>query len=136
MTFYAIAPVAAPRMTKKDRWAKRPVVMRYFAFRDAVRLAKIVLPPLPCKVIFWVEMPASWSKKKRAAMDGMPHLQRPDRDNFDKALMDALFANDAHIWSLWPEKRWTTTPGIEINQIFTPLRAVACPGIPPSAGRP
>ena len=32
-------------------------------------------------VSFIMPMPKSWSKKKRAAMDGKPHTARPDIDN-------------------------------------------------------
>ena len=116
MTLYAIAPVAAPRMTQRDRWKKRNVVLRYFAFRDEVRLAKIILP-IPCKITFHIEMPASWSKRKRLAMDGQPHTVRPDRDNYDKALMDSLFEDDAHVWSAWTEKRWAVVPAIEVERL-------------------
>ncbi len=81
-----------------------------------MRLARIVLP-IPCKITFWVEMPPSWSRRKRSAMDGQPHKLRPDRDNYDKALMDALFENDSHVWSAWTVKRWSTVPAIEIEPL-------------------
>lgn len=32
-------PVAKPRMTKRDKWAKRPCVMKYWAWCDLVRFA-------------------------------------------------------------------------------------------------
>lgn len=32
-----IEPVAKPRMTKKDKWAKRPCVMKYRAYKDMLR---------------------------------------------------------------------------------------------------
>ncbi len=31
-------------------------------------------------------------------MNGQAHQQKPDADNMIKALMDALFTDDAHIW--------------------------------------
>ena len=128
MTFYPISPVACPRMTKRDRWKKRPVVVAYFAFRDEVRLAKVNLP-IPYKVTFHVEMPPSWTKKKRIAMDGTPHLDTPDKDNFEKAFLDALFGNDSHVWSGWAEKRWASVPGIEV--IPLPLERAIVRRIPP-----
>jgi len=33
----------------------------------------------------YLPMPKSWSKKKKSAMAGRPHRQKPDRDNIDKA---------------------------------------------------
>ncbi len=39
---------------------------------------------------FYVPMPKSWRKKKRAEMLYMPHDNTPDWDNFIKALFDSL----------------------------------------------
>lgn len=99
--FLDIEPVAAPRMTKRDKWKKRDSVLRYFAFRDYVRL---VMPEgfdiNDCSIRFVVPMPQSWSKKKRAAHNGMAHTSRPDLDNFLKGLLDAIYGEDSHIHSL------------------------------------
>ena len=32
-----IQPVAKPRMTRSDRWKKRPVVLKYWQFKDALK---------------------------------------------------------------------------------------------------
>jgi Holliday junction resolvase RusA-like endonuclease len=114
--FYPIDPMAAPRLTNRDRWKKRPVVMAYFAFRDEVR-ARGVVVPIPSKVTFWMPMPKSWSAKKRREMDAKPHLVRPDLSNMLKALEDAVFDEDAAVWSIWPEKRWSSRPGIEVRPV-------------------
>ena len=119
MTFYAISPMAAPRMTKRDRWKNRPVVVAYFAFRDEVRARRVEVP-IPSKVIFWMPMPKKWSNKKRREMDSAPHLIRPDLSNMLKALEDAVFHEDAIVWSVWPEKRWHSVPGIEIIPLMPP----------------
>lgn len=31
-------------------------------------------------------------------MNGKPHQSKPDKDNLERALLDALFEDDAHIW--------------------------------------
>ena len=116
MTIYPILPVPAPRMTRSDKWKQRKCVMAYRHFRDKVREAGIVLP-VPGKVTFYLPMPMSWSAKKRKAMEGQPHTQRPDWDNLAKALCDALFEEDGHIWGMWVEKRWAAMPGIKIEPI-------------------
>lgn len=58
-------------------------------------------------------MPQSWSKKKRAAMDGRPHTQVPDLSNLVKAIEDALnrvvFADDRQIASGSQSKFWGHT---------------------------
>lgn len=106
--------MAAPRLTNRDRWKKRPVVLDYFAFRDEVR-ARGVKVPIPSKVTFWMPFPVSWSLKKKRLMNAAPHLVRPDIDNLLKALIDAVFPEeDAMVWSIWSEKRWGSSPGIEV----------------------
>ena len=107
-TEYGINPVAKPRMTRADKWKKRKCVMKYRNFCDQVRMSGLILPPAGYHVIFILPMPKypSWSKKKRVAMDGQPHQQTPDKDNLEKALLDALFQNDAHIWDGRVTKLW------------------------------
>lgn len=119
---YNIIPVAKPRMTRRDKWAKRPVVLKYFAFCDEVREKKIALPEPPYKIIFHMPMPASWCKKKKQEHAGKPHLCRPDRDNLEKALNDAVCGEDSHLWSAWTEKRWSYTGKIEIVDMQNNLK--------------
>ncbi len=118
MKSYPITPVAAPRMTRRDKWEKRPCVLQYRAFRDEVRLRGVKLVP-PCKVTFFVPMPPSWSKRRRADFAGKPHMNTPDVDNLLKALLDSVFrdADDAHIWSIWPEKRWAEQGSITVESL-------------------
>lgn len=114
--FYDIEPVAAPRMTRSDKWAKRPVVERYFAFRDELQRKRVVLP-IPARVTFLIRMPLSWPLSKQENMNGQPHETPLDVDNMLKALLDGLYQNDGHVWSVWGEKRWSFTPGILIQPV-------------------
>jgi len=116
MIEYPLTPHSKPRMTQRDKWKGRPVVLSYFAFRDAVRALNVELP-IPCKVTFYVPMPSSWSAKKRLAMLGEPHQSKPDIDNFLKGLLDAVFEDDSAVWSIWAEKRWRDTPGIYVEAL-------------------
>lgn len=93
-------------MTQSDRWKERPPVVRYRHYCDDVRLYEIRVPEAGAHITFVLPMPKSWSKKKRAEMDGQPHQQKPDIDNLTKALLDALFEDDAHIWDVRTSKRW------------------------------
>lgn len=115
MQVFNITPVPKPRQTIRDRWQKRPAVMRYRAFCDDVRAARITLPDAGWHVTFVLPMPKSWSGKKRAQMDGKPHQQRPDRDNLEKALLDALFSEDCGIWDGHTTKVWGETGQIIIT---------------------
>ena len=111
MTVYNITPVPKPRMTQRDKWAKRPAVLRYRAFCDEVRLKGVRVPEAGAHIKFGIPMPKSWSKKKRERMQSAPHQQKPDIDNLTKALLDAVHKDDSGIWDLrttkcWDEKGW------------------------------
>ena len=134
-----IPPCPKPRMTKADRWRKRPSVLKFFEFRDAVkdyiyRIEKIfdeeqVGTNLMIKkgktvfiagaklefdtfeIEFHVPMPQSWSKKKKADMDKRPHQQRPDLDNYLKAWKDSVYEEDAIVWRVKASKLWTDGTG-------------------------
>lgn len=105
---YPIKPTPKPRMTQKDKkkWKQGPPVLRYFEFKDEVRSHNVSVPECNYHVTFILPMPKSWSKKKKALMDGKPHQQVPDKDNLEKALLDAIFDNDSHIWDGRVTKRW------------------------------
>lgn len=105
-------------MTQKDRWAKRPPVLRYRAFCDEVKLNRISLPESGYHVTFVLPMPDSWSKKKRAEMAEKPHQQKPDADNLLKALMDAIYSEDCAVWDVRVTKRWGNAGEIIIKEII------------------
>lgn len=106
---YDILPMGKPRMTQRDKFTKRIATSRYWAFKAEVRLRGVTVPEHGYHVTFVLPMPASWSAKKRAEMDGKPHQQKPDKDNLEKALLDAIYDDDARVWDgrvtkLWGEK--------------------------------
>ena len=110
-----ITPIPAPRMTRADRWKKRPPVLRYFAFKDRVKKLGIKVNNGD-SVTFYMPMPQSWSKKKKDEMQLKPHQSRPDLDNLLKALLDSIYEDDAHIYSLRIRKFWDYEGSIEIKQ--------------------
>lgn len=114
---YDITPVAKPRMTRSDKWKKRPCVLAYRAFKDECRLKGVMLNNSAVHITFYLPMPKSWSKKKKELHNGRKHQQRPDLDNIAKALADALFIEDSHIWDERITKRWAYRGAIMINEI-------------------
>jgi len=116
MRFYAIAPTAKPRMTKRDTWAKRPCVLRYRAFKDAVKAAGIQVP-VRVELVFHIAMPASWSKAERARMNGRPHQQKPDVDNLRKGMLDAVLTDDSAVWKVMATKRWGVVSQIGVGEL-------------------
>ena len=103
-----VKPMGAPRLTKGDKWNKRPRVQRYWEFCDIVR-QEWGLEPFPCAVelTFDIPMPKSWSKKKRAQLVGEHHQQTPDLDNLEKAVFDALLSRDEAIHTVYKSKYWS-----------------------------
>jgi len=116
-----VPPCSKPRMTQRDRWAKRQCVLDFFAFRDRIKQeikekAALLIDEPPfnwdeLNIIFLVPMPKSWSKKKKALMAGKPMQQRPDIDNYLKGLFDATHEEDATIWKVTASKIWTDGAG-------------------------
>jgi len=111
---YPITPCPAPRMTQSDKWNKRDCVMRYFAFRDEVKLYDVQYENGQA-VTFVIPFPASYSKKKRAALLGQPHTLKPDKDNLMKALLDSIYDDDSHINETHEYKIWGNTGAIIIQ---------------------
>jgi len=109
---FNVVPVPAPRMVRSDKYKRRPCVVRYFNFRNALVLQanvqKYVLSS-PLIITFYVEMPASWSRQKKSLMLGTPHTSKPDLDNLIKAFMDALSASDQNIYCIHASKCWSVS---------------------------
>jgi hypothetical protein len=121
-------------MTRADSWKKRPCVLRYFAWCDKAREAanpetKEKIDPKEHGIIgFWafahIEMPQSWTKKKRKALAGKLCDQKPDCSNIQKSLEDAIFTEDK--WLHCPavaNKFWAhedESPRIDVYLLMTP----------------
>lgn len=114
-----INPRGKPRMVRSDAWKGRKVILDYWAWKDDLlkEAARYGLDDLPgrFKVTFYVQMPQSWSKKKKSQYDGTPHLVKPDWDNMAKALQDCICKNDSHIYSVTVEKWWAYNGWIKIE---------------------
>lgn len=83
------------------------------------------LQPCACSLqmsmVAFVPIPASWSKQKRAAaLAGLLHpVSRPDLDNYEKAVTDALngvvFEDDSQICDVIKSKRYGENPRIVLE---------------------
>ena len=116
--YLPVTPYGKPRMSQRDKWESRPCVLRYRAFCDAVRAAWPDGVPYPSEgahITFHLPMPKSWSKSKRDAMRGQAHQSKPDADNLNKALQDAMCPEDSHVWDVRITKRWADTGYITIT---------------------
>lgn len=114
---YFIEPCSKPRMTQGDKWKKRPVVLRYYAFKEQCRLNRVVVPESGATVTFYISMPKSWTKKKKKEMKGEAHQQKPDIDNLIKALLDAVYDDDSCVWDIRARKVWSDQGMIIIEEL-------------------
>ncbi len=99
---------ARPRVTENGTYMPRGYTLARKQLKAAFG-SVTVAPPWVLRVTAVRQMPASWSKKKRAAMDGRWCLIRPDVDNILGAVMDALFPEDAAVVGVSCEKQWGET---------------------------
>lgn len=126
--------MGAPRQTQRDRWKKRDVVERYHTVRDIIKFEVIrqvgKLPdPLQIQQFNWVayiQMPASWSEKKKARSIGRLHRVKPDKDNIEKTLTDAMFKNDQGIaWGTGGKVWCDSNPRVEVTIVYADAVDVA-----------
>ena len=112
-------PVPKPRMTQRDKWAKRDCVVRYYSFKDEITYqSKHYEVPDSIRVTFGIPFPKSYSKKKKVELLGKPHQIKPDVDNLVKALLDSLKDKDQSVWRVDARKIWTSGDGfIEVEEI-------------------
>lgn len=89
--------------------------MRYRAFADELRLKYREDLPEQVTLVFVIPMPKSWSNKHREAMRFQPHKSKPDVDNLQKAVLDALCEDDSHIWHVDAYKFWGDRGSIAIE---------------------
>jgi len=99
-------PIGKPRQTRRDKWQKRPCVVRYRSWADEARFAAFGHPlkklrltgPTTLRVVAYLNS----GKQHRVG----PHTAKPDADNIEKCVMDALFENDQMIYKSSVEKYW------------------------------
>lgn len=115
---YDITPVAKVRMTQRDKFKNppRPCVARFRAFKDECQLKGVKIPPAGALFVFYLPMPKSWSKKKKADMDGKTHCSVPDLDNLLGGVFDAVLEDDRGIWHIAGAcKVWAYQGAIQIT---------------------
>lgn len=113
-----LAVVPKPRMTRADRWKKRPCILRYWEFSDKLKAAaaeKGFEMGDSVHMEFHIAMPKSWSKKKKREMLGQPHKSLPDLDNCIKSCADILKKQDKTICEIVAKKFWSETPKIKLG---------------------
>lgn len=114
-----INPMGAVRCNRSVAWKRTPSQEAYFAYKNRLRTAfGDVTCPDEVKIIAYIKMPDSWSKKKKAALNGFPHRQKPDADNITKGVKDSLFKQDEAVWSESCKKFWAEKGLLEITLVY------------------
>jgi Holliday junction resolvase RusA-like endonuclease len=67
---------------------------------------QFTIPASGLSITFFLPVPKSWSKRKKAVYHGTLCQSKPDIDNLVKAFFDSLLSEDKHIASLSMTKRW------------------------------
>ena len=112
-----LIPMGKPRMTRRDKWAKRPCVLRYRDTCNELRSQAGNYPERPVSVnwVAYLPLPRTWSKSKKITFSGAPHEQTPDLDNICKFLFDGLFVKDECISSCTMSKFWDDGKGPRVE---------------------
>ena len=71
---------------------------------------RFALPEQGAHITFYIPVPKSWAKHKKASKHLSLHDSTPDVDNCLKAMMDSLLSEDKHIADLRITKRWINAP--------------------------
>lgn len=113
-----IIPMGAARYRTKGflkymQWKKQFGLI----FSQAVD-GEIPQVPIRSDMAFYFPMPPSWTVKEHDNMNGKPHRQSPDGDNCLKAVLDAIFAQDAAVSDSFIMKRWCRPGDERIEIIF------------------
>lgn len=118
---FDVDPMGKPRMTQSDKWKKRDVTDRYWIFKNKLQLhikgIGFKIPESNIHMVFRIEMPQSWPKKKKLEMLNKPHQQKPDADNILKGVQDSLCEDDSYIWDVRISKLWDWKGSISIYNI-------------------
>ncbi|MCK5018247.1 MAG: RusA family crossover junction endodeoxyribonuclease [Candidatus Peribacteraceae bacterium] len=114
---FVIDPKGKPRMVRSDAWSKRSCVERYWAYKEELNEQRetFCLQDHGMDISFYIPMPKSWSKKKKAEHLFGPHKQKPDIDNLLKAFFDCLTDDDSSIYSVKVHKFWAHEGTIEVH---------------------
>jgi Holliday junction resolvase RusA-like endonuclease len=118
-----------PRFNRKTGRVYTPDQTVTYEGMVARRAADMGLPvlegPVRLKITAIFEPAKSWSKQKRADHLWNPHTQKPDLDNIEKAIMDALngvaFKDDSQVCDKVARKMWGSTAKtiVEVEPITT-----------------
>ena len=121
---FHVAPVPASR-ARVTRWSTF-FPKKYSQFKEDMVMALGNTTFIPstkliyAQLDFYVQIPKSWSKKKKTLKNGRYCDNNADIDNYCKAILDSLegtyYENDKQIVMIRARKFYSETPRIEYTQ--------------------
>lgn len=117
-----------PRVSRRGGFSRMYTPEQTVNYEGLVRLAAhqamagrpMLLEAVEVELDIAVQIPASWSKKKQAAaLAGAVHpTTKPDIDNVEKAIFDALngttWKDDVQVVRVAKRKRYSDVPGVGV----------------------
>lgn len=105
-------PLQRPRATKHGFYDPQYIAKKNFAMEvmGQVSISEPISSGIELQLQFIFAEPKSWSKKKKLANLGKPHLQTRDLSNCIKFVEDSLneklYLDDAQIYKITASKYW------------------------------
>ena len=118
-----VQPIPYARMTRFSKWNKQ--AKKYTQYKQFIQLMvkkEKFEPSNRLLINFYIPMAKSWTKKKLKKMLYSPHQQKPDLDNYVKAVLDSLFydrGGDHAVSEIRATKNWHDQGCIEISNLDT-----------------
>lgn len=132
---FDIEPMGYVRSNAKSHWTN-PRVAKYHVYKSYLQTLmkhqKFVMPSSNYWIKFYMSAPKSWSKKKFNSKLNKECISKPDKDNLEKAFLDAYFykpkgskfnlvngdtRNDSCVWHGGVTKVWAEKGKIEVYVI-------------------
>ncbi len=127
---YRALPKGRPRFRKAGAFVRTYTDAKTRKYEERVRAEAVLimsesnrspsLGPLSVIINARFKPPKSWSKKKqqKAVAGEIPHMTKPDVDNVQKAILDALegpvYANDKQVVRATVQKGYALEDGVDI----------------------
>lgn len=122
-------PKGRPKFARRGAHVMAYTPAKTVGYENAVRLAASVAMagaepaqgPIALSLTLNLQIPASWSKKRRAmaAAGTIAATKKPDADNVLKGIKDGcngiVWRDDAQVVRIHIEKRYSETPGVLVK---------------------
>ncbi len=119
--YVAPVPASRPRVTRWSTFFPK----KYTQYREDMKMAtaNILFTPFEgniyAQIDFFIQIPKSWSKKKKLSKQGQYCDNNADIDNYCKAILDSLngvyYEDDRQVVMLKARMYWSNTSRTEVT---------------------